>query len=115
MTGVLQFTVTVDGSGLRARYIDGEPAVLVVSGEVDIATCPVLRRAIDGVLDTGRANVVIDVAAVEFIDAMGIGLLIWAAGQASEAGGRLVLRAPSRAMCRMLSLLQLDGSLPAEG
>lgn len=115
MTGLLQFSVTVDGRGLRARRIDGEPAILVVSGEVDIATCPVLRRAIDSVLGTGRADVVIDVAGVEFIDAMGIGVLIRAAGEARRAGGRLVLRAPSRAVHRMLGLLQLHGSLPTEG
>ena len=86
----------------------------MISGEIDIAACPVLRRAIDSVLDTGRADLVIDVAAVQFIDAMGIGVLIRAAEEARKAGGRLVLRAPGRAMRRILGLLQLDGMVPVE-
>lgn len=79
MDGVMQFSVTVDGDGTPAQGSDGESAILVVSGELDVATCPVLRRAIDNVLDTGRADLVIDLGAVRFIDAMGIRVLIQAA------------------------------------
>lgn len=71
MDGVMQFSVTVDGDGMPAQGTDGESAILVVSGELDVATCPVLRRAIDNVLDTGRADLVIDLGAVRFIDAWG--------------------------------------------
>lgn len=110
----MQFSVTVDGDGMPAQRDDGDSAILVVSGELDVATCPVLRRAIDNVLDTGRADLVIDVGAVRFIDAMGIRVLIQAAEEARNADGGLVLRAPSPAVRRLLGLLQLTGMLPVE-
>jgi anti-anti-sigma factor len=114
MDGVMRFCVTVDGDGMPAQGTDGESAILVVSGELDVATCPVLRRAIDNVLDTGRADLVIDLGAVRFIDAMGIRVLIQAAEEARNADGGLVLRKPRPAVRRLLGLLQLTGMLAIE-
>jgi anti-anti-sigma factor len=57
---------------------------------------------------------VVDLSAVEFVDASGIGVLIWAAHQAADRGGRLTLRRPSRAVRVVLDLLELDGALPIE-
>ena len=51
---------------------------------------------------------------VEFIDAAGIHVLENAAGEARGAGGKLVLRSPSRAVRRMLRVLDLDRALPVE-
>jgi anti-sigma B factor antagonist len=114
MTVALPFSVTVDGSGPQALQVAGEPVVLVISGELDIATCPALRRAIGSVLEAGHADLVIDVGAVEFIDARGISVLVRAAEDAWKAGGRLVLREPSATMRRLLRLLHLNGMLPEE-
>jgi anti-anti-sigma factor len=66
------------------------------------------------VLDTGRADLIIDVGAVRFTDAMGIRVLIQAAEEARNADGGLVLRRPSPAVRRLLGLLQLTGLLPVE-
>jgi anti-anti-sigma factor len=80
-------------------------ALLRVSGEVDLLTAPRLADALDGALAGGALEVVVDLAEVEFIDVTGIRVLARGAGQASRAGGRLVLQSPSRQARRMLSLL----------
>jgi anti-anti-sigma factor len=88
--------------------------VFRVSGEVDLLTSPRLAAAIASALQGGRPDVVVDLARVEFIDAAGIHVLENAAGEARGAGGELVLRSPSRAVRRMLGVLDLDRALPVE-
>ena len=72
-------------------------AVVRVSGEVDVATCGVLR---DGLLwvvgDEYYRGVVVNLAGVTFIDSTGIGVLlgVWHRARASEH--RMALALPSR-------------------
>jgi anti-sigma B factor antagonist len=53
----------------------------------------------------------VDLAAVEFIDASGVGALVGAAADAARAGVRFRLQAPSPPVERVLNLARLDGSL----
>jgi anti-sigma B factor antagonist len=87
---------------------------VIVAGEIDLATAPRLRAALVGILEDGNADAVVDLAAVEFIDASGIGVLVWAASMAGERGGRLTIRNPSQAVRLVLDLLELDGELEIE-
>ena len=87
-------------------------ALLRVTGEVDIATSPQLERELEKLLSAGQLDVVIDMAAVDFIDASGISVLIAAVNRALEAGGGILLRRPSKRVLRVLEILQLDESLP---
>ena len=83
------------------------PVVTVtISGEIDIATCRAMREA----LATGPspAHLEIDMSAVTFMDASGIGVLLAARRLAVDAGGSLTLRAPSRAVRRVTGILGLD-------
>ena len=83
------------------------PVVTVtISGEIDIATCRAMREA----LATGPspAHLEVDMSAVTFMDASGIGVLLAARRLAVDAGGSLTLRAPSRAVRRVTGILGLD-------
>jgi anti-sigma B factor antagonist len=92
------------------------PGRVVVSGEVDREAAPVLLWALDAALwvavDRPVPELVVDLAAVDFLDAAGIGVLIGTANRARRAGGRVVLRAPSRAACRVLQVVGLDRTFP---
>ncbi len=66
---------------------DGDVVVLV--GEVDIATAPRLRSTIDQLLNAGRNRIIVDLAAVTFLDAAAIDALITATCAAALAGGKL--------------------------
>ena len=86
------------------------PVVTVaISGEIDIATCRAMREA----LATGPspAHLEVNMSAVTFIDASGIGVLLAARRLAVDAGGSLTVRAPSWAVRRVTGVLGLDQAL----
>jgi anti-sigma B factor antagonist len=83
------------------------PVVSVtISGEIDIATSRAMRDA----LAVGRdpAHLEVDMSAVTFMDASGIGVLLAARQRAVDGGGSLTLRAPSWAVRRVTGILGLD-------
>ena len=88
-------------------------ASVVFDGEIDIATCPAIRRFLMAAISGGDVHLAVDMSGVAFIDAAGIGVLVAAANRAREAGGDLSLLAPSRQVRRLLDLLHLDAILPA--
>jgi anti-sigma B factor antagonist len=83
------------------------PVVSVtISGEIDIAT----SRAMGDALAAGRgpAHLEVDMSAVTFMDASGIGVLLAARQRAVDGGGSLTLRATSSAVRRVTGILGLD-------
>ena len=87
-------------------------AAVVLHGEMDIATCPAIRRFLMAAISGGDVHLAVDVSGVAFIDASGIGVLVAAANRARQAGGGLSLLAPSPQVRRLLDVLHLDAVLP---
>ena len=91
--------------------------IVVVKGEVDVATSGHLAAAIMRAMERhaeGKVDLVIDLTQLRFIDVSGINVLLRAARQARAAGGTLVLRSPNRAVRRLLDVLRLDAELAVE-
>jgi anti-anti-sigma factor len=88
-------------------------AAAVLDGEMDISTCPAIRRFLMAAISGGDVQLAVDMSGVTFIDAAGIGVLVAAANRAREAGGGLSLLAPSPQVRRLLDVLHLDAVLPA--
>ncbi len=88
------------------------PVVVVVEGELDLATAPTLSMVLRMLVDSGEPWVVVDMSAVAFIDATGIGVLVDAADKAARQGGAFALSRPSRRVLRVLDILRLDSILP---
>ena len=83
------------------------PVVTVtISGEIDIATCRAMRDALAA--GPSPAHLEVNLSAVTFMDASGIGVLLAARRLAVDAGGSLTVRAPSRAVRRVTGVLGLD-------
>ena len=87
--------------------------VVVLDGEIDIATAPAIRRLLMAAISGGDVHLAVDMSGVAFIGADGIGVLVAAANRAREAGGSLSLLAPSPQVQWLLDVLHLDGILPA--
>jgi anti-anti-sigma factor len=83
---------------------------LVLDGEIDAHTAPLLARE----LATGGA-IEVDVRGVSFIDSSGLRALILATERARDAGGDVVLVAPSTAVRRLIEITGLTGFLTIEG
>jgi anti-sigma B factor antagonist len=60
------------------REDESEVAVLVVEGDVDIATAPELRRELESI--GAGVNVVVDLCETRFMDSTGLGVLFAAHG-----------------------------------
>ena len=87
-------------------------AAVVLDGEIDISTCPAVRRLLMAAVSGGDVHLAVDMSGVTFIDASGIGVLVAAANRARQAGGGLSLLAPSWQVRRLLDVFHLDAILP---
>ncbi|GAA1828099.1 STAS domain-containing protein [Luedemannella flava] len=79
-------------------------AVVAVNGELDLATAPDLAAAIDGQVEQGRVNVVLDLADLSFCDSAGLRVFVRYRRQLDEAGGRFLVAAPSPMVRRVLEI-----------
>lgn len=96
-----------DSVGFRLDVGDVPGAtVIVIAGDLDIATAPQLVAAVEGLAD--RADpLVLDLAAVTFVDSSGIRALLDTEKAASVGGRRLALLRPAAALTRLLDLVDL--------
>ena len=94
----------MDESGFMVRVDGGTPAVVRVKGEFDLAGVPQLLSALAR-LDGG---IELDCSGLTFIDAAGLGALVKAHRACAARGGRLIVVDPSRAVIRLLRLVELD-------
>ena len=83
-----------------------ECTVVQVSGELDIASAPLLQDHLFALIRDGH-RVVLELAGVEFMDSSGLEVLLSCHGRAQQAGTGLVLRRPSRRVSRLLELTGL--------
>ncbi|MCU1677986.1 MAG: Anti-sigma factor antagonist, partial [Frankiales bacterium] len=83
-----------------------EYVVVAVDGDVDISSSPAFRRALEDARAVGAATVVVDLAAVGFMDSTGFGQLVWLA---SGPGAPAVIAANCRPIVRnALRLMGMD-------
>jgi anti-sigma B factor antagonist len=105
MDAVEDFSVVVERNGHRP--------VVRVSGEIDMATAPVLQGCLDG-LD-GQA-VTIDFSAVTFMDTSGVNVLVTAARRAHDGGGVApILRGVQPRQMRVFEMTRVAELLTFEG
>ena len=70
----------------------GDAAVVVPTGELDLATAPALEDALGRAFDGGSGRVVLDLRELEFIDSSGLRTLLTARRRAEEAGRAVLAR-----------------------
>ena len=92
--------------------VDDGTRVLVVGGELDVATAPVLGTRIRRPLFWhGVTRVIVDLSAVEFLDSSGVRALVLSRGHARALGTRLVFISPAGSAMRRLQTYGLESLL----
>lgn len=87
----------------------------MVTGDIDANVAPTLTEALlADRTDIDGADLVIDLAGVDFIDSSGLAVLIATHRRIGDLGGELVLRHPSRTVCRLLELTNLEAVFRVE-
>jgi anti-sigma B factor antagonist len=117
----------VDGlKSLRSRAVENTAELHVLSrppahhpyvvvdlpAELDVASMPELRHHLTTLISSGRVRLVLNAANLDFMDAAGIGSLVYAANQARAAGGWVRLIGVGQKHRRILSILRLGRTLP---
>ena len=92
------------GQGHEVTVLSSDAAVGAESGEA-------LRAALRAAASLA-GTVVVDLARVQVIDSVGLGLLVRAHREVRERGERLCLAAPSRFIRTVLHTMKLDGVFP---
>jgi anti-anti-sigma factor len=82
----------------------GEAAVVVPTGELDLATAPALEEALGQAFASGAVRVVLDLRELEFIDSSGLRTLLTARRRAEEAEAQFSLVAGHRGLERTLEI-----------
>lgn len=85
-------------------------ATITVTGELDLATAPVLREALTQCFSEPQ-QIVVDTRKVTFLDAVGAGVLVAAAHRAAEDGRRFIVM-PSPRVERVLALVDTEQTVP---
>jgi anti-sigma B factor antagonist len=81
--------------------------LVVLRGDLDLATAPDLRETLVEVSDEG-ARIVVDMEAVEFLDSAGLGILVGGLRRARTRGGDLELVCSNSEVLKPLEITGLD-------
>jgi anti-sigma B factor antagonist len=77
-TAVTPFAVEVTGEAVQP--------VVVVHGEIDVATSPLLRRELNELVGRGAHDITLEFADVSFVDSSGLGVLVGAYKRLRDGG-----------------------------
>jgi anti-sigma B factor antagonist len=93
--------------------VSPEGVTMVIAGELDLTTRPVLAEHLPAILRARPRRLILDLAGVGFVDC-GSARLIVSATQFLPEGRRPIIRHPSRAVRRVLDLTGLDAGCEIE-
>jgi anti-sigma B factor antagonist len=96
---------------IASRSVTKRPALVRVSGELDLAAVPALRHR----LCTLDGDVHLECSGLTFIDASGVRLFVAIHQACERRGAKLVLVNPARCLTRLLALTRLDAVLTVRG
>jgi anti-sigma B factor antagonist len=88
-----------------------ELTLITVAGEIDIATVPVLREGLAGPTASGKP-IIVELDAVSFIDATGLGVLAGAASRTTAHGSSLHVVCARNEVRRLFTITGLDRHIP---
>ena len=97
-------------SGLLTTFVraEGNRSVVVLRGEADLSTRPALSDVLSRVIADRVGDVVIDLAAAEFIDSSTVHALALAQQMLDRQSRKLGVRSPSRLAVRVLEVFGLS-------
>jgi anti-sigma B factor antagonist len=102
------------------RRFNHHRAVVAVSGEVDLATVPELRAALEDALDSGADELWLDLGATTFMDSSGLHAVLDSQARATALGRHMAIVLPAGPVRRLFELtgyrerLAVHDALPAE-
>ena len=82
--------------------------VVSVTGELELATAPRLRQQVVSLVGGDAVALVIDLTNVDFIDSVGLGVVVGALKRVRAGGGELRVVAPTDRVRSLFAVTRLD-------
>ena len=82
------------------------------SGDLDLATAPRLRQDLVEASASGSSLVVLDLRRVDFLDSVGLSVIVGGHKRLRHEGRMLALAAPQAIVRRVLGVTRLDALIP---
>jgi anti-sigma B factor antagonist len=98
---------------LLVRELSDGVAIVQADGRLNMVTAGRLRELLSQTVAGGHSRVVVDLAAVEFIDSSGLGALVSGLKTARQAGGDLRICSPNEQVKLVLKLTNIERVLSA--
>lgn len=93
----------------------GSRVVVMLHGELDLATAPHLRETLADLIDgQGNLSMIIDLANLAFIDCSGLAVLVGALRRMRDRGGEIALRDPNPTASKLFAITGIDKAFPIE-
>jgi anti-anti-sigma factor len=83
-------------------------SVVSITGRVDGSTAGDFEDALNNLTQTGKNNIVLDMASVDFVSSAGLRVLVNTRKAVKAAGGDIVLAKPSEQVVETLDIAGLD-------
>jgi anti-sigma B factor antagonist len=91
---------------------DHDSARILASGELDVATVPILSAEIDALRKTGFRHLILDLSTLDFIDSTGLRLILDCVSGARRDGFTIALIPGPPAVERIFELTNTRARLP---
>ena len=89
----------------------GKRPVLVLDGDLDLATAAQLATVAMALIESGASDVIMDAGKLTFCDSSGLTVFVQVANRLAADGGRLAIAGPTPIVRQVLELSGLIGSL----
>ena len=85
----------------------GGTPIIHLRGEVDLHTCPELRATLQGLMDTGKNRMVLNLSEVPYLDSAALGVLVDTQRRLKERSGELYLAQVTPFVLRAFEITRL--------
>lgn len=109
---VPHLSISSDEALSVSTYRVGAGVVATATGEIDHATADLLRTVMDGLVDIGEDQVILDLSGVTFLGAAGLGVIADVTRRLVGSNTVLHLRSPSTIVRRSPSRASTGSSAP---
>jgi len=98
--------------GITTEQLEGDVAVIALTGEVDLYTAPELKQELVKAIEGGNVSVVVDLTGTTFIDSTTLGVLVGGLKRVRPGGGQLPLVITDRNIRKIFEITGLDRVFP---
>jgi anti-sigma B factor antagonist len=99
---------------MSSAALAGDAFIVTVSGEADALAAPMLQRELEGLVQDGARELIVDLLQVPFLDSTILGVLLRSARRMRAGGGDMVLVSDDPRVLRTFEISGLRASFRFE-